>query len=118
MPINVWIADALVNSRGPLSVREMRKQLAAKLPGTDVTQAQDERLLLPETIFGVLEVFQAHALQDLFHRHAGELHAAEQIRSQSLKMPANDPAHLLFGKLVAESDAHITQSQLAVVRQR
>ena len=79
--IDMRIADALVNSRGPLSVREMREQLAAKLPGTDVTQAQDERLLLQETIFDILEVFQAHALQDLFHRHAGELHAAEQVRS-------------------------------------
>src|SRR5207253_10412075 len=109
--------DPLVNRRGPLSVREMRKQSGAKLPRTNMAQAQDEWLLLPETILGLLEVFQAHAFQDLFHRHAGELHAAEQIRSQGSKMPAHDPAHVYFGKFVAESDAHIAQSQLSIVRQ-
>ena len=82
-----------------------------------MTDEQDKRLLLPETIFDVLKVFHAYALQDFFHRHAGKLHAAKQIRSQLSKMPSHDPAHLCFGKLVAESDAHISQSQLPVLRQ-
>ena len=82
-----------------------------------MAQEQDEWLLLPKTIFDMLEVFQAHALENFFHRHAGELHAAEQIRSQQLKMPAHDPAHLFFGKLVAESDIDIPQGQLSVMRQ-
>src|SRR4029077_17405589 len=117
VPINVPIADALINGRGPLSMREMRKQSGAKLPGTDVTHAQDERLLLPETVFDELEVFQAYALQDFFHRHAGKLHAAKQIRSQPSKMPSHNPAHLCFGKFVAKSDAYISQSKFPVLRQ-
>src|SRR2546421_12241745 len=95
---------------------KMRKS-GAKLPGTDVTHAQDERLLLPETVFDEFEVFQAYAFQDLFDRRPGELHAAKQIRSQQSKMPAHDPAHLCFGKFVAKSDMHILQSQLPVLRQ-
>ena len=115
--IDVRIANALINGRGPLPAREMREQSGAKLPGADVTQEHDERLLLPEKIFDVLEVFQAHALQDFFHRHSGELHAAKQIRSQPSKMLGHDPTHLFFGKFVAESDTDIVQSQPSVVRQ-
>ena len=82
-----------------------------------MTDEQDKRLLLPETVFDEFEVFQAYALQDFFHRHAGKLHAAKQIRSQPSKMPAHDPAHLCLGKFVAKSDAHISQSKFPVLRQ-
>jgi len=98
-------------------VREMREQSRAKLPGTNMAQEQHERLLLPETMFDVFKVFQAHPLENFFRRHASELHATEQVRSQLFKMSAHDPAHLFLGKFVPESDMDIAQSQLSVVRQ-
>ena len=82
-----------------------------------MAREQHERLLLPKTIFNVFKVFQAHPFENFFRRHAGELHAAEQVRSQLFKMPAHDPANLFLGKFVPESDADIAQSQLSVLRQ-
>src|SRR5438046_6410385 len=90
VPIDVWITDALVNGRSALPVREMREQSRAKLPGTNMAQEQHERLLLPETMFDVFKVFQAHPLENFFRRHAGELHAAEQVRSQLFKMRSEE----------------------------
>src|SRR3954447_5024751 len=93
------------------------RQSSAKFPGPDVAEAEDEGLLLSETIFDMLEMFQTNALENFFHRHAGELHATKQIGAELLKMSPHYPAQLFFRELVAESDPDIAQRQLAVVRQ-
>jgi hypothetical protein len=108
--IDMRIADPLVNGRGPLSARKMR-EIACKTPRNQCGSGIGRTAAFVRKQFSTCSKFsRAHALQNFFHRHAGELHAAKQIRSEPLKMSAHDPAHLFFRKLVAESDAHIAQT--------
>ena len=116
MSIDVRITDPLVDGCGWLAARKMR-QSRAKFPGTDVAEAENERLLLSETIFDMLEMFQTNTVENFFHRHAGELHATKEIGAELLKMSPHYPAQLFSRELVAESDPDITQRQLSVVRQ-
>src|SRR5438046_9536717 len=61
VPIDVWITDALVNGRSAMTVREMREQSSAKLPGTIMDQEKHERMLLARQMIVIYTVYHVYA---------------------------------------------------------
>jgi len=105
---------ALINGRGPLSVREIDKSVQNSQEPNVTDEQRRNGFLLPETVFRRVRVFQAYASKIFSIGMRVNFNAAKQIRSQPSKMPGKIRRISDFGKVRRQSDAHISQSKFPV----
>src|SRR5678816_2448419 len=117
-PIEMPVAQFLING-AQARVREvMRKDLGKKLPVAEVTENDHHwsaGAKLAMNFVGPLDRDERH---HFLQRHGVQFHPAEEIGPEPLKMTAHDPALLGSGLLRTEGNFHIPAGKLPISRQQ
>ena len=92
-------------------------ELRDQLPAAEMAEHEDDRSSPAQLAVHFVCPLDLDTRRDLLDRHRVELHAAEEIGAEILKMAPNDPVFFCRGFFFAEGNLDVTAGQPAIVGQ-
>lgn len=116
--IDPAVTQFLIN-RAERRITEMvRENLREEFPIPEMAEPEHDGPAGAEMTMHFVGSLRRDQRRYLHERHGVELHTAEKVRAEPLKMPAHQPRFLRARDLVAESGMDVAARELAIIRKR